>query len=144
MSDVTLTYRCAICCPAGRNIQVIERRDDETEDEWMRVASASAVQDHWAHSPTCPSDDLNLQITERTATDGPTIAIEYSCEGCGLTHRPVEVRERGAAEDLQDWLEVVKSRIGLDHAQASAACTSAEVSLRFHVTNARIGTVTRQ
>jgi len=76
--------------------------------------------------------------------EGPSITVEYSCAGCDIALRPIEVRERAAGEDLSDWLDLVKHRIGLDHAETSPACTSAEMHFRFHVRTGRVGEATRQ
>lgn len=53
-----------------------------------------------------------------------TITVEYSCAGCGLKDRHVQVRARADDEDVVAWTREMGATIGRDHAIVSPACSS--------------------
>lgn len=51
-----------------------------------------------------------------------TIEVLYSCHPCGLLDVRVPVRERGANEDIADWMHHLSHVLGHDHASRSPKC----------------------
>ncbi len=82
-----------------------------------------------------------------TSEDGPSVELQYLCHACSEVWTTITVRERGAQEDLYEWMELVRNRIFLHHAQVSPSCLSRHVDLKVllaHNKNARIGHADRQ
>lgn len=59
------------------------------------------------------------------------MTVLFDCQTCGLKQVPVEVAERGKAEALSRWLQLVSRIVGLRHATLSDNCRSGKVDLRF-------------
>ena len=51
------------------------------------------------------------------------IKVLYSCQGCGIVKRAVDVPAR-EKEDVKEWLETTMEFIGKDHERFSQNCHS--------------------
>ncbi len=54
-----------------------------------------------------------------------TIPVLYSCKGCGLVKRPVQVAARLSDQDVLDWMDrELRVALSRDHARVSPDCES--------------------
>jgi hypothetical protein len=65
-----------------------------------------------------------------------TLGVRYSCNGCGLHDRAVNVPTRGAAETLIAWMDQVGEFVGADHRAVSPTCPSHTCDLKIPMTGA--------
>lgn len=71
-----------------------------------------------------------------------TVTVQYRCTLCCQPDgRDLQIRARGAQEELGDWLTVVRSRVALDHAELSPHCHTPDIMLRFEITPASGGAI---
>jgi hypothetical protein len=76
---------------------------------------------------------------------GPTVEVLYSCCGCGLKNRSVELRERITDERLTDWIRLAQGVVTADHAVLRPECTHDAFDLMVHAQpGAHIGRAVRQ
>lgn len=55
----------------------------------------------------------------------------YTCHGCGLTDRVVEVPERGPDDCVVQWVEQSAMFVGADHERVSPNCPCRQVDLKI-------------
>lgn len=75
-------------------------------------------------------------------TDRPKIKVRYTCPICKTVDREVEVRTRFAEEDVVDWVEWVRMKVGQDHQEHKPRCPSFLCDLKIPINkgdDARIG-----
>lgn len=59
----------------------------------------------------------------------------YSCSVCGIKAKELEVKQRGKAQSVGDWLNEITVLIGLNHGLTSPQCPSKTFNLRLPVVN---------
>jgi hypothetical protein len=63
-----------------------------------------------------------------------TIKVRYTCHGCGLVDRVLELEARGDVEPLKSWLDKLSAAIARSHTQASPGCTSHVCDIKIPLT----------
>jgi len=75
-----------------------------------------------------------------------TVPIAYTCNWCKIRLREIQVRARGAQEDVTDWMHDAVIAVGADHHIQSPKCRAPDVDLCIPMANAgaRVGAPTAQ
>lgn len=60
---------------------------------------------------------------------GLTIEVMYTCDGCGLKDRKVNVSARKPSEDVMEWLcGVMRTELTADHNNMSPKCPAVKMA----------------
>jgi hypothetical protein len=55
------------------------------------------------------------------------IEVEYDCHLCGVAGGRVQVRERGPAEDVAEWMRTLTLALAVAHGRASPRCRATHI-----------------
>jgi hypothetical protein len=91
--------------------------------EFRAIGKAEPDLEHaeWYHKPLEPPKP-----------EGPTVPVEYTCNGhCGTVDRVVHVRARGAEEDVVTWMRHVQEVVGADHETVAPFCPTRHADLKI-------------
>jgi hypothetical protein len=64
---------------------------------------------------------------------GRTVTVLFSCQGCGLTDRPVKVPAREVPHNptIEEWMLMVQDGVGMMHAILSPLCKETKCDLKI-------------
>lgn len=78
-------------------------------------------------------------------TPAVTVPVFYSCHGCQIVEREVQVAARKPLQDVVNWVNAVRDSVAADHAVTSPKCDPVAFDLKIPLAskNSRIGEATR-
>jgi hypothetical protein len=89
--------------------------------------------------PGCPHQQCNLPMLKLCSKyelcmavhplPATNIAVEYSCDACGVRDAVVQVRARWPQEDVKSWMRAVALALSIDHRKKSPHCRAPTMTL---------------
>lgn len=78
-------------------------------------------------------------------TPAVTVPVFYTCHGCQIVEREVQVAARKPLQDVVVWVNAVRHAVSADHRVTSPSCEPVEFDLKIPLAskNSRIGEATR-